>query len=586
MPLQKRGIPLYSLLYIMRTYCSFRKEETGLNRPQHAVPWWQSAVIYHLYAPSFRDSNSDGKGDLAGVLQQLDYLSETLQVDALWLSPVYPSPLVDAGYDVTNHSDIDPLFGDLSLFDHLLAEAHRRHLRVILDFIPNHTSDLHPWFLAARSSKEHPKRDWYIWADPKEDGSPPNNWLSHWGGSAWEWDEHTRQYYLHTFHQAQPDLNWRHLAVKEAMFAAVQFWLDRGVDGFRIDSAHYILKDPALQDNPPNPSPERTPYKPLGEYDSQLHLYDRNHEDIHQVYRDLRRLLEQYDRVDPRHPRLIIGEVPLFDWQQWATYYGVDLDEFHMPFNFGLLEAIRTARDVRQVIDTVEAVLPAGAWPCYVLGNHDESRIATRVGKARARVAMMLLLTLRGTPVVYYGDEIGMQDVPIPASRVQDPWELRVPGKGFGRDPERTPMQWDTSPHAGFCEAGASPWLPLADNAQECNVATQLVDASSMLQLSRRLLHLRRKSRALTVGSYRSFPQVPDGCLVYERSELHERWLIALNFTAQEQFIRLSEESGGHIVLSTHLDRQEAVDLGALSLRANEGCLIVMETTGQCSHVS
>jgi alpha-glucosidase len=563
----------------------FRKEESELNRLQHVVPWWQSGVIYHLYVRSFKDSNGDGNGDLAGVLHQLDYLSETLQVDALWLSPVYPSPLVDAGYDVTDHTDIDPLFGDLSLFDHLLTEAHQRHLRVILDFIPNHTSDLHPWFLAARSSREHPKRDWYIWADPKEDGSPPNNWLSHWGGSAWEWDAHTRQYYLHTFHKAQPDVNWRYPAVREAMFAAVQFWLDRGVDGFRIDSAHYILKDPALHDNPLNPSPERTPYKPLGEYDSQLHLYDRNHDDAHQVYRDLRRLLEQYDRVDPHHPRLLVGEVSLFDWQQWATYYGVAQDEFHMPFNFGLLGAIHTARDIRQVVDTVEAILPAGAWPCYVLGNHDESRIATREGSAQARVAMMLLLTLRGTPVVYYGDEIGMHDVHIPASRVQDPWELRIPGEGFGRDPERTPMQWDTSLHAGFCEANASPWLPLAEDAQEYNVATQLADASSMLHLSRRLLHFRRTSAALTVGCYRSFPQVPDGCLVYERSERHECWLIALNFTAEEQFIRLSEGSSGHIVFSTHLDRQEAVDLSALSLRANEGCLIVMETTGQCSHM-
>lgn len=551
-----------------------------MNRLQHPVPWWQSGVIYHLYVRSFKDSNGDGNGDLAGVLHQLDYLNETLQVDALWLSPVYPSPMVDAGYDVTDHTHIDSLFGDLSVFDHLLAEAHRRCLRVILDFIPNHTSDQHPWFLASRSCREHPKRDWYIWANPKVDGSPPNNWLSHWEGSAWEWDAHTRQYYLHTFHKAQPDVNWRHPALKEAMFAVVRFWLDRGVDGFRIDSAHYILKDPALHDNPPNPCPEQTPYKPLGEYDSQLHLYDRNHEDTHRVYRDLRRLLEQYDRVDPQYPRLMIGEVSLFEWQQWATYYGAALDEFHMPFNFGLLGAIPTARNVRQVVNAVEAVLPADAWPCYVLGNHDESRIATRVGKAQARVAMMLLLTLRGTPVIYYGDEIGMHDVFIPASRVQDPWELRVPGKGFGRDPERTPMQWDTSSLAGFCQADASPWLPLAEDAQECNVAIQLQGPHSMLSLTRRLLRLRRKSRTLTVGSYRSFSHVPEGCLVYERSQQRERWLIALNFTDEEQFIRLPEASSGRIVLSTLLDREEAVDLSPLLLRANEGCLIALETEG------
>jgi alpha-glucosidase len=556
-----------------------------LNRLPYAVPWWQSAVIYHLYVRSFKDSNGDGNGDLAGVLLQLDYLSETLLVDALWLSPVYPSPMIDGGYDVTDHSGIDPLFGDLSLLDQLLVEAHRRHLRVILDFIPNHTSDQHPWFLASRASRQHPKRDWYVWADPKADGSPPNNWLSHWGESAWEWDEHTRQYYLHTFHKAQPDLNWRHPEVLEAMFAVVQFWLDRGVDGFRIDSAHYILKDPALRDNPPNPHPEWTPYKPLGDYDSQLHLYDRDHDDTHTVYRDLRRLLERYDFADPHHPRLLVGEVPIFDWQRWVTYYGTDLDEFHMPFNFGLLGAIATARNVRQVLDTVEAVLPPGAWPCYVLGNHDESRMATRVGKAQARVALLLLLTLRGTPVVYYGDEIGMHDVHIPASRVQDPWELRVPEKGFGRDPERTPMQWDKSLHAGFCEADASPWLPLAEDAQECNVAAQLADPHSMLSLTRRLMHLRRTITALTVGRYRSFSQVPEGCLVYERSEQRERWLIALNFTDEEHLIHLPEASGGRIVLSTLLDREEAVDRSALLLRANEGCLIAMKTEGQLSRV-
>ncbi|QBD75994.1 alpha-amylase [Ktedonosporobacter rubrisoli] len=557
-----------------------------MNQPQHAVPWWQSGVIYHLYVRSFKDSDGDGNGDLAGILQQLDYLSETLKVDALWLSPVYPSGGIDAGYDVTDHTNLDPLFGDLSLFDRLLAEVHRRALRVILDFIPNHTSDRHPWFLASRSSREHPKRDWYVWADAQEDGSAPNNWLSHWGGSAWEWDAHTRQYYLHTFHKAQPDLNWRCQALKEAMFAVVSFWLDRGMDGLRIDSAHYILKDPALRDNPPNLYPELTAYKPLGEYDSQLHLYDRDHADTHGIYRDLRRLLDEYERLDPHHPRLMLGEVSLFDWSQWVTYYGAALDELHMPFNFGLLGAIRTAREVRQVVDAVESILPAGAWPCYVLGNHDESRIASRVGEARARIAMMLLLTLRGTPVVYYGDEIGMHDVHIPASRIQDPWELRVPGQGFGRDPERTPMQWDKSTHAGFCQANALPWLPLAEDAKECNVASQLADASSMLTLTRSLIHLRHSSTALTVGSYSSFSQVPEGCLVYERSGPHERWLIALNFTNEEQFIRLAEGSHGYLVLSTHLDRQGAVDLSVLSLRANEGCLIVMEIQDQRVHLS
>ena len=539
-----------------------------------SVPWWESAVIYHLYVRSFKDSNGDGNGDLMGVILQLDYLSETLGADAVWLSPLYPSPMVDGGYDVTDYTGIDPLFGDLSVFDQVIVEAHRRHLRVILDFIPNHTSDQHPWFLASRSSREDAKRDWYLWANPKADGSPPNNWLSHWGGSAWEWDVVTAQYYLHSFHRTQPDLNWRNPAVKDGMFAVVRFWLERGADGLRVDSAHYILKDPGLRDNPPNPFPERTLYKPLGEYDSQLHVYDRDHEDTHNVYRDLRCLLEKYTLVDPHHPRLLVGEVPIFDWRKWVTYYGVNRDELHMPFNFGLLGAIDDAGNVRQMVNTIEDVLPPDAWPSYVLGSHDESRIATRVGRDQARVAMMLLLTLRGTPVVYYGDEIGMTDVQIPADRVHDPWERQVPGKGLGRDPERTPMQWDESLHAGFCAPFAQPWLPLPEDAEQCNVAGQLEDVGSMLTLTRRLLDVRRHTAALQHGTYRPFDSAPDGCFIYFREIGEETWLIALNFTSREYSIPIIEGRRGLLILSTALDRDGVVDLSTFVLRANEGCLI------------
>ena len=316
----------------------------------------------------------------------------------------------------------------------------------------------------------------------------------------------------------------------------------------------------------------------------QLHVYDRDHEDTHNVYRGLRCLLEKYTLVDPHHPRLLVGEVPIFDWRKWVTYYGVNRDELHMPFNFGLLGAIDNAGNVRQMVNTIEHVLPPDAWPSYVLGSHDEPRIATRVGRDQARVAMMLLLTLRGTPVVYYGDEIGMTDVQIPADRVHDPWERQVHGKGLGRDPERTPMQWDESLNAGFCAPFARPWLPLPEDAEQFNVAGQLEHVGSMLTLTRRLLHVRRHTAALQHGTYRPFDSAPDGCFIYFREIGEETWSIALNFTSREYCIPIIEDRRGLLILSTALDRDGVVDLSAFVLRANEGCLIQL-SGGSCSHL-
>jgi alpha-glucosidase len=299
----------------------------GHNAGQAQAYWWQQGVIYQIYPRSFKDSNGDGIGDLPGIIAKLDYLT-WLGVDAIWLSPVYHSPMVDFGYDVSNYTDIDPIFGNLAAFDTLVVKAHQHDLKVIMDYVPNHTSDRHPWFIASRSSRHNPKRDWYIWADPRPDGSPPNNWLASWGGSAWEWDATTQQYYLHSYHKAMPDLNWRNRDVKEAMFDVVRFWLDRGVDGLRIDSAQHITKDPQLRDNPPNPNPNVTAYKPLGDYDSQLHLYDKGHPDIHTVYRELRELLDTYSTSSSR---VALGEMHIYDWPQWARYYGAQLDELHKP---------------------------------------------------------------------------------------------------------------------------------------------------------------------------------------------------------------------------------------------------------------
>jgi alpha-glucosidase len=535
--------------------------------------WWQHGIIYQIYPRSFKDSNGDGIGDLQGIISQLDYLT-WLGVDALWLSPFYPSPMADFGYDITDYCNVDPIFGDLETCDVLIEQAHQRDLKVIIDFVPNHTSDEHPWFLTSRRSRQNPRRDWYIWADPRPDGSPPNNWLSVMGGPAWEWDGSTAQYYLHTFLKKQPDLNWRNPAVKAAMFDVIRFWLDRGVDGFRVDAAHYILKDPDLRDNPLNLSAQRVLHKPMGDYDSQLHLYDNGHTDVHTVYRELRHMLDRYSTTQPR---FLVGEVHIFDRQVWVSYYGVDLDELHMPFNFDLVSAAWNAQAIRQSVEALETHLPPGAWPNHVLGNHDEPRIINRAGPALARLAMFLLLTLRGTPTLYYGDEIGMHNGDIPPEQVSDPMEKNMPGLGLGRDPERTPMQWDRSPNAGFCPPGTKPWLPIPADYQQINVAVEREDPHSLLILTRRLIELRRSRPALSIGSYRAIDGVPDGCFVYLRQSGGQQYLIALNFSDQEQIVKVPEMGNGRILLSTYLDREEPVDLAFLRLRGEEGYLLKVE---------
>jgi len=532
--------------------------------------WWQTGVIYQIYPYSFKDTTGSGVGDLAGIIEKLDYLTGTLGVDAIWLSPFYRSPMADFGYDVSDQKNVDPLFGDLETFDELVAQAHQRKLRVIVDFVPTYTSDKHPWFVESRSSRDNPRRNWYVWADPKPDGSPPNNWLSIFGGLAWEWDEATCQYYLHTFLKEMPDLNWRNPAVKAAMFDAVRFWLEREVDGFRVDTAHVLMKDPQLRDNPSNPSGKLAFHRPMGNYDSQLHLYDKGHPDVHTVYREFRQLLDAYS--DER-PRMAVGEIHISDWQEWASYYGENLDELHMPFNFALLRVKWQAQAVRHEVDSLEAALPPGAWPNYVLGNHDESRLASRCGLAQTRVAAMLLLTLRGTPTLYYGDEIGMTDVAIPLERQRDPWGLRVPG--LSRDPSRTPLQWSAAANAGFSGPDTPElWLPVAPNYQEINVERQLADATSILNLYRRLLAYRRAKPVLQWGEYQALEGMPESCYVFVRQSAAERVLVALNFSAQEQRVSLPALDIGTVVISTNLDREGSVSLAKLVLRGNEGVIV------------
>jgi glycosidase len=540
------------------------------------LPWWKAGVVYQVYPRSFQDSNGDGVGDLPGIARRLDHLV-TLGVDALWISPFYRSPMKDFGYDVADYTDVDPIFGKLPDFDALVAAAHQRGLKVIIDWVPNHSSDQHPWFEASRSSRTNPKRDWYTWRDPTPDGSPPNNWLSVFGGPAWTLDPRTGQYYLHSFLPEQPDLNWRNPHLRRAMLETLRFWLDRDVDGFRIDVAHYVMKDPLLRDNPLTDAGAYQFHKSMGEYDSQLHVYDRNHRDVHEVYREIRELLDSYSAT---HPRTSVGEVHLFNLEKWAAFYGDELDELHMPFNFTLIREPWDAAAVRRVVDAIEAALPPGAWPNWVLGNHDEPRIATRVGPAAARSAMLLLLTLRGTPTLYYGDELGMVDVPIPEPLVQDPWGKRVPGRGLGRDPERTPMQWDGSLHAGFTAPGVSPWLPVAPDAGVRNVAAQLERPESMLSLTRRLLAVRRRRPALHRGSYRPLDETPEGVFAFVRAHRDDRVVVVVNFRDHPAAVRLPP-GAGPVAVSTHPDAAPPAPGAPLALRPNEGIVLELPAARQ-----
>jgi alpha-glucosidase len=529
-----------------------------VNRTSHL--WWQHGIIYQVYPLSFLDSDGDGEGDLNGIRQRLDYL-EWLGVNAVWISPIYPSPMADFGYDVSDYCDIAPRFGTLQDFDALAGEIHARGLKLILDFVPNHTSDRHPWFVESRASRDNPRRDWYIWHDPAPDGGPPNNWLSQFGGPAWELDPATGQYYYHAFLKAQPDLNWRNREVREAMYDVIRFWLERGVDGFRVDVLWHLIKDDQFRDDPPNPG-----YQPGdSEHRKLLQLYTTDRPEMHDVVAEMREVFEAYDE------RLIIGEIYL-PVERLVKYYGLERPGVHLPFNFQLVHAPWKAIEIARMIDEYEKLIPEGEWPNWVLGNHDQHRIATRIGAAQARVAAMLLLTLRGTPTLYYGDEIGMEDVPIPHDRIQDPYEKNEPGLGLGRDPQRTPMQWDDSSNAGFTTG--EPWLPVSAAFHRCNVRSLAEDPHSILSFYRELIGLRHRTPALNVGSYAPRPSTGN-VLAYERKAGRSRVLVALNFGAREERVQL--DSTVRVLLSTRLDRAGEILNAEATLRADEG--LVMEFT-------
>jgi alpha-glucosidase len=488
-----------------------------------ADDWWKYGIVYQVYPRSFQDSDGDGIGDLDGIRARLDHLV-SLGVDAVWISPIYPSPMADFGYDISDFCGIDPRFGTLDSFDALVREAHARGLKVILDFVPNHTSDRHPWFVQSRAARSDPRRDWYIWRDPAPGGGPPNNWLGNFGGPAWTFDAATGQYYGHSFLKAQPDLNWRNPEVRAAMYEVLRFWLRRGVDGFRVDVLSQIVKDAQFRDNPPNPdfTPDQDPFLRL------LMLYNTDLPEVQPIVAEMRRVVDAFS--DARSSRVLIGELYL-PLARLIAYYGLNaegvLEGVQLPFNFQLIATEWKAAHIDRFVRDYEAALPANAQPNWVLGNHDRARIASRVGPRMARLAAMLLLTLRGTPTLYYGDEIGMTDVPIPADEVQDPFEKNKPGMGLGRDPERTPMQWSAAAHAGFTTG--TPWLRLAADWPTRNVDAQSRDAGSMLALYRHLIALRRAQPALNRGSYEALGAEGD-VLAFARNHEGQRLVVFLNF--------------------------------------------------------
>jgi alpha-glucosidase len=577
--------------------------------------WWQTGVIYQVYPRSFQDTDGDGVGDLPGITARLDYLVG-LGVDALWISPFYPSPMADFGYDVSNYTDVDPLFGTLADFDALLAAAHRKGLRVILDFVPNHTSDRHPWFVESRSSRDHPKRDWYLWHDavpypwlaPGEDTRPvseqhPNNWQSHFGGPAWTWDEATRQFYLHSFLAEQPDLNWRNPQVRAAVYAAMRFWLERGVDGFRMDVLWLLIKDAEFRNNTP------------------AETFNADQPETLAIVAEMRALLDTYPDalgapfiapalgamsgetqpptpatsslnpkpypLNPISPRLLIGEIYL-PLPQLIRYYGAPhLSGANLPFNFHLIQSPWTAEAIAEIIRSYESLLPAGAWPNYVLGNHDQSRLATRVGPVQARAAAMLLLTLRGTPTLYYGDELGMTDVPIAPDQVRDPAAKNDPSKG--RDPERSPMLWVEAPNAGFTPPGVVPWLPLQADWPTQNAAAQsrFIEGQpprSMLTLYRKLLALRRLHDTLHAGAIADV-SAEGTILRYRRVGLPDGssgdFQILLNLGPEPAVTHCAP---GEVLLTTLLDGEGArtgnPDTNTpapITLEAGEGLLVALD---------
>jgi alpha-glucosidase len=522
-----------------------------------AVPWWHG-VLYHVYLRSFADSDGDGVGDIPGLIAKLDHLA-ALGVDGVWVSPVMPSPNEDYGYDVANYRAVDPTYGSLDDVARLVAEATKRGMRIVFDLVPNHTSDRHPWFVGARSSRVHSKRAWYVWRDPAPGGGPPNNWVSSFFGPAWELDERTGQYYLHSFLEAQPDLNWRNEEVREAFDEILRFWFDRGIAGFRIDVVHKMVKDADLRDNPPATDTDSFIERVWG----QRELHNANQPGTHEVLRRWRRIGDGY-----AEQRILVGETYVFDPATLASYYG-QADECHLAFNMPFLWSAFEAGAIRKTVEATLRALPEGAWPVWNGGSHDISRFPSRWcggDPRKVRLAMMLLTTLRGTVLLYYGDEIGMLDGPVPPEIAKDPLARRAPVPTAGRDPCRTPMQWSATPGAGFTSPDATPWLPIGD-ASSANVETQSGDPGSVLELTRRLLRIRRSEPDIAAGAIR-FRDAAPGVLAYDRGD---RTTVALNLADQPATLH---RVSGVVLAGTTTKRDGERVGGRLELEPWEGVVL------------
>ena len=550
------------------------------NMPKDGQVWWKTTVIYQCYPRSFKDSTGNGSGDLSGIKSKLDYF-QYLGVNALWLNPIFTSPQRDNGYDVANYTDIDPLFGTIDDLKSLLKELHSKDMHLILDLVPNHTSEKHPWFLQSRSSTKSAKRDWYVWANASADGGPPNNWISLFGGSAWTLDTTTNQYYLHQFSEFQPDLNYHNPEVRKAMEDVIRFWFDFGVDGFRIDAVIFLLEDPDLGDEPPNPKYNDTlncasiHNNNSDCYNRLNHTKTKDYEGIHDIIRSWRKIADNYT------DKFFVGET--YDPVDTVmTYYGNNSDEFHFPFNFLLLSNNNWTGDaVSKLVSTWMDAMPEGAWPNWVLGNHDNPRIANKVGLYLTRALNVLLLTLPGTPTTYYGEEIFMTDVYVPPDKQQDKYQ--------DRDKERTPMQWNTGANAGFTSSGVEPWLPVATNYSTYNVETEQKNSSSMVSLYKRLVKLISTEEAFRFAEYSPVMSDED-IFAYHRfhNGTADEFIVVINFSSSSTTANLTsieqDFEGPIIELSSFDNGREgkAVDLSSVSLSGGEALILKGNFADDC----
>ena len=552
--------------------------QIGRTQPSRVVgatfgdDWWQNGIIYQIYPRSFADSDGDGVGDLPGITSRLDYLSD-LGVDALWLSPIYPSPGLDVGYDVSDHTSVDPIFGGDAAFDRFVDEAHKRGLRVVLDLVMNHTSDQHPWFQASRASRDNEHADWYLWMDPAgytDDGTPipPNNWLSWFGGSAWQWDEPRRQFYMHTFLVEQPELNWRNPAVEEAQFRMVRGWLDRGVDGFRLDVFNAFLKHPELLANPE--------IEGATLWARQQHLYDRDQPDFPDLIGRFRAI------VDEIPGRMSVGELFASEAERAVAL----TTERHMVFDWALLQAPWSAEAYGDAIWLREKMFGHERWLANVLSNHDQSRHATRLAESAgiadtdsvARAAAVVLLSIRGTPYLYYGEEIGLQDVEVPVDEIIDPPARRAlvdpDFEWWNRDQCRSPMPWSNGPGHGFTTG--RPWLRFGDDADGRNVASQEADDGSVLATYRRLIALRRSSAALRTGTLQLVSVGTSDVLAWYREAPGEHLLVVVNFADASRSVTLPSQGDESFapVAGSHVDPSAPGAGNALTLRPLEAVIL------------